>query len=74
MRDSEIVEGGLGMRRLVNAEPKAQDTFGLMSMCGRAYDFIKQRIVTNETSVGDQVNDREIAEQLGIRRWKSSGR
>ena len=63
-----MVEGGYGMRKLVNAKRKAQDTSDLMSMCDRAYHFIKQRIITNETSVGDQINDREIAERLGISR------
>jgi DNA-binding GntR family transcriptional regulator len=68
MRGSETVGGGLGMRKLASAALKAQDTPDFMSMCDRAYHFIKQRIVTNETSVGDQINDREIAEQLGISR------
>ncbi len=62
------MEGGHGMRKLVKAEEKVQGTSDLMSMCDRAYHFIKQRIITNETSAGVQINDREIAERLGISR------
>jgi DNA-binding GntR family transcriptional regulator len=39
-----------------------------LSRCDRAYQFIKQQITTNETSVGARINDREMAERLGISR------
>jgi DNA-binding GntR family transcriptional regulator len=39
-----------------------------MSMCDRAYQFIKLQIITNETPVGAQINDQEIAGRLGISR------
>ena len=63
-----MAAGGHGMRKPVQAEQKAREASDLMSMCDRAYHFIKQRIITNETSAGAQINDREIAERLGISR------
>ena len=34
------------------------------SMCARAYQFIKQQIITNELPLGAHISDREIAERL----------
>ena len=68
MRGSEMVEGGHGMMKLASAKRKAPDAANLLSMYDRAYHFIKQRIITNETAAGGQINDREIAETLGISR------
>jgi DNA-binding GntR family transcriptional regulator len=56
------------MRKLASGRRMPPDTPELTSMCDRAYHFIKQRLITNETSVGSQINDREIAERLGISR------
>jgi DNA-binding GntR family transcriptional regulator len=51
---------------------KATETGGgsdpASSMCDRAYQLIKQQIITNETPAGAAINDREIAERLGISR------
>jgi len=37
-------------------------------MCARAYQFIKQQIITNELPLGAHISDREIAERLGVSR------
>lgn len=63
-----MAKGGHGMSMPAKAERRAKAASDLMSMCDRAYHFIKQQIITNQTSVGAQINDREIAEQLGISR------
>ncbi len=46
----------------------AQGASALGSMRDRAYQLIKQRIVTNEAPVGAPLSDQEIAERLGISR------
>jgi DNA-binding GntR family transcriptional regulator len=38
------------------------------SMCERAYQYLKQQIVTNELPLGTQINDLDIAERLQISR------
>jgi len=39
-----------------------------LSLCDRAYRFIKHRIITNETPAGAVLNDREIVAELDISR------
>jgi DNA-binding GntR family transcriptional regulator len=56
--------------RSARRSPKATapGASALGSMCDRAYQFIKQRIITSEAPIGAQLSDQEIAERLGISR------
>ncbi len=50
------------------AKRRSEGPVGAVSICDRAYNLIKRQIITNETPAGTQINDREIAERLGVSR------
>ncbi len=56
------------VRRSGESRHRTRSAADSLSMCDRAYQLIKQRIITNETPVGAQIDDLEIAEKLGISR------
>ena len=52
----------------VQKHKRSEDSMAVRSAREAAYETIRSRIITMELEPGDELNDRELAQELGISR------